>query len=90
MVSILLNETLQGVLGSGENGFKKYREQRALGQKYQGAGSKGKKFREQGAEDSGHCIKQSHTIFLGLFRLASLRWFSDIYFSFPPAVNRIF
>ncbi len=34
-------ETLQGVLGSGENGVKKYREQGAWGQKDQGAGSKG-------------------------------------------------
>ena len=24
-------------------------------------GSKGKLFREQGPEDSGHCIKESHT-----------------------------
>ncbi len=49
-------ETLQGVLGSGENGVKKYREQEAWDQKDQGAWSKGKQFREQGAEDSGHCF----------------------------------
>ena len=35
-------ETLQGVLGSGENGVQNYREQGAWGQKDQGAGSKGK------------------------------------------------
>ncbi len=35
------SETLQGVLGSGENGVQKYREQGAWGQKDQGAGSKG-------------------------------------------------
>ncbi len=39
---IAIIETLQGVIGSGENGVKKYREQGAWGQKYQGAGSKGK------------------------------------------------
>ncbi len=42
-----------GVLGSGENGVKRIREQGAWGQKEQGAGSKGKYFREQGAEDLG-------------------------------------
>ena len=35
------------VLGSGENGVKRFREQGAWGQKDQGAGSKGKYFREQ-------------------------------------------
>ncbi len=40
-----------GVLGSGENGVKNFRDQGAWGQKDQGAGSKGKYFREQGAED---------------------------------------
>ena len=38
-----------GVLGSGENGVKYFREQGAWGQKDQGAGSKGK-LRERGAE----------------------------------------
>ncbi len=37
-----IKETLQGVLGSGENGVQKYREQGAWGQNDQGAGSKGK------------------------------------------------
>ncbi len=37
----LTSETLQGVLGSGENGVQKCREQGAWGQKDQGAGSKG-------------------------------------------------
>ena len=36
------NETLQGVLGSGEKGVQNYREQGAWDQKDQGAGSKGK------------------------------------------------
>ncbi len=39
-----------GVLGSRENGVKNFREQGALGQKDQGAGSKGEYFGEQGAE----------------------------------------
>ena len=51
-----------GVLGSGENGVKYFREQGAWGQKDHGAGSKGKYFREQGEEDSGHFIKQFHII----------------------------
>ncbi len=33
LVDRSVNETLQGVLGSGENGIKKYREQGAWGQK---------------------------------------------------------
>ena len=36
----MIIETLQGVLGSGENGVQMYREQGAWGQKDQGAGSK--------------------------------------------------
>ena len=36
------SETLQGVLGSGENGVQNYREQGEWAQKDQGAGSKGK------------------------------------------------
>ncbi len=60
------------VLGSGENGVKKFREQGAWGQKDHGAGSKGKYFREQGAEDSGHFIKQFHMITRIFLRLASL------------------
>ena len=40
-----------GVLGSGENSVKKFREQGAWGQKDHGVVSKGKYFREQGAED---------------------------------------
>ncbi len=32
-----ISETLQGVLGSGENGVQKYREHGARGQKDQGA-----------------------------------------------------
>ncbi len=51
-----------GILGSGENGVKKCREQGAWGQKEQGAGSKGKYFREQGAEDYRNFIKQFHII----------------------------
>ena len=51
-----------GVLGSRENGVNKIREQGAWGQKDQGARSKGKYFKEQGAEDSGHFIKQFHII----------------------------
>ncbi len=58
-----------GALGSGENGVKKFREQGAWGQKDQGAGSKGKYFREQGAENSGHFIKQFHIIISILLRL---------------------
>ena len=61
-----------GVLGSGENGVKRFREQGAWGQKDQGAGSKGKYFREQGAEDFGHFIKQFYM--LSGFFFASLRW----------------
>ncbi len=52
----------EGVLGSGENGVKILREQGAWGQKDQGAGSKAKYFREQGAENSGNFIKQFHII----------------------------
>ena len=37
----------KGVLGSGENGVEYFREEGAWGQKDQGAGSKGKYFREQ-------------------------------------------
>ncbi len=47
-----------GVLGSGENGVKKFREQGAWLLKGQVAGSKRKQFREQGAENSGYCIQQ--------------------------------
>ena len=61
-----------GVIGSGENGVKYFREQGAWGQKDQGAGSKGKYFREQGAEDSGHFIKQFHIIIRIFLRLAPL------------------
>ncbi len=41
-VSSSILRLCKGVLGSGENGVKKYREQGAWGQKDQGAGSKGK------------------------------------------------
>ncbi len=61
-----------GVLGSGENGVKEIREQGAWGQKDQGAGSKGKYFREQGAEDSGYFIKQFRIIIRIFLCLASL------------------
>ena len=63
-----------GVLGSGENGVKNIREQGAWDQKDQGAGSKGKYFREQGAvpEDNGHLIKQFHTTVMIFLCLASL------------------
>ena len=61
-----------GVLGSRENGVKNFREQGEWGQKDQRAGSKGKYFREQGAEDSGHLIKQLHIIIRIFLRLASL------------------
>ena len=62
----------KGVLGSGENGVKTFREQGAWGQKDQGAGSKGKYFREQGAEDSVHFTKQFHIIITIFLRLALL------------------
>ncbi len=62
----------KGVLGSGENGVKKIREQGAWGKKDQGAGSKEKYFGEEGAEDSGHFIKQFHIINRIFLRLASL------------------
>ena len=58
----------KGVLGSGENKVKYFREQGAWGQKIQGAGSKGNHFREQGAKDSGHFIKQFHMCKLVNFR----------------------
>ena len=58
-----------GVLGSGENGVQKFREQGAWGQKDQGAGSKGKYSREQGAEDSGQFIKQFY-ILSGFFSVS--------------------
>ena len=51
-----------GVLGSGENGVKHFREQGAWGPKDQGVESKGNYFREQGAEDSGN-FKQFHIIY---------------------------
>ncbi len=66
------DETLQGDLRSGENGVKEYGEQGAWDQKDQGAGSKGKYFREQGSEVSEHCMKQFHTILRIFLRLASL------------------
>ncbi len=65
-----------GVLGSGENGVNKFREQGAWGQKDQGAGSKGNHFREQGAEDSYHFIKQFHII----IRTFSSRRFARLIF----------
>ncbi len=80
----------KGVLGSGENGVKTFREQGAWDQKDQGAGSKGKYFREQGAEDSGHFTKLFHIIITIFLRLASLGWFPAIYFAFPPVVNHLF
>ena len=61
-----------GVLGSGENGVKTFRERGAWGQKDQGAGSKGKYFGKQGAEDSGQFIKQFHIIIRIFLPLASL------------------
>ena len=62
----------KGVLGSEENGVKKLREQGARGQIDQGVGSKRKYFREKGAEDSGHFIKQFHIIVMIFLGLASL------------------
>ena len=67
-----LERLCKGVLGSGENGVKNFREQGALGQNDQGAGRKEKYFREQGAEDFGNFIKQFHIIFRIFLRLASL------------------
>ena len=50
------------------------------------AGSKGKYFREQGAEDSGHFTKLFHIIVTIFLCLASLGWFPATYFAFPPVV----
>ena len=95
-----IGETLQIVLGSGENGSI------STGTREHGA----KKTREQVAKESnlgsmeqkimgivsnnltqyGHSIKQSDTILRILLCLASSGYFSDIYFVFPSVINHIF
>ncbi len=50
-----MSETLQGVLGSGENGVQKYREQGAWGQKTR---EQGAKKRKRGAR--GPPLAESH------------------------------
>ena len=100
LIDILQNETknipslallrlCKGILGSGENGVKRFREQGAWGQKDQGAGSKEKFFREQGEEDSGHFITQFHIIIRIFLGLASLGLFPVVSFAFPPVVNHL-
>ncbi len=63
---IIIMRLCKGVLGNGENGVQKYREQGVKKTREQGEKESNLGSREQGAEDSGHCIKNL-TRFLGFF-----------------------
>ena len=75
-----MKETLQGVLGSGENGVQKYREHGAKKTREQGAMENNLGSREQNI--LGIVSKNLHTILRTFLCLTSLGLFSPTYFAF--------